>query len=77
MAEPKRRLPLIPQHTIPLHWIEVVREDTPPVPGGTPAPLPGYLCEVCLDAPAVTMAPALGGGEMGVCAQCRPGSKTP
>jgi len=39
--------------------------------------LPGYLCEVCLDAPAVTMAPALGGGEMGVCAQCRPGAQTP
>src|SRR5213080_569033 len=32
--------------------------------------LTGYLCEVCLDAPAVAFVPALGGGEMGVCAAC-------
>ncbi len=31
---------------------------------------PGYLCEQCLDAPAVAFVPAPGGGEMGVCAAC-------
>lgn len=31
-------------------------------------PLPGFLCERCLDAPAVLMQPAPGGSEMGVCA---------
>ena len=35
-----------------------------------PAHLPGYLCEQCLDAPAVAFVPAPWGGEMGVCAQC-------
>jgi hypothetical protein len=34
-------------------------------------PLPGYLCELCLDAPAVHLHPALWGGEMGVCEDCR------
>ena len=39
--------------------------------GGTsPAPLPGYLCEVCLDAPAAQLQPAPWGGTMGVCAVC-------
>ena len=33
-------------------------------------PLTGYLCEQCLDAPAVAFVPAPGGGEMGVCAAC-------
>lgn len=42
-----------------------------------PQALPGYLCEVCLDAPAVTMVLAPGGGEMGVCTQCRAESHTP
>jgi hypothetical protein len=32
--------------------------------------LPGYLCELCLDAPAVAFVPALWGDEMGVCAGC-------
>ncbi len=36
------------------------------------ADLAGYLCEVCLDAPAVAVGPAPGGGEMGVCAVCAP-----
>jgi hypothetical protein len=35
-------------------------------------PLPGHLCEVCLDAPAVTLVPAPWGNEMGVCAACAP-----
>ncbi len=32
--------------------------------------LAGYLCEQCLDAPAVAFVAAPGGGEMGVCAAC-------
>jgi hypothetical protein len=35
-----------------------------------PTDLPGYLCEVFLDAPAVAFVPAPGGGEQGVCAAC-------
>jgi hypothetical protein len=35
-----------------------------------PAPLTGYLCEQCLDAPAVAFVPAPWGGEMGVCEVC-------
>jgi hypothetical protein len=34
-------------------------------------PLPGYLCEQCLDAPAVLVVPAPGGGDMGICAACQ------
>jgi hypothetical protein len=34
-------------------------------------PLPGHLCEVCLDAPAVALQPAPWGGEMGVCKACQ------
>jgi hypothetical protein len=71
MAEPKRHRPPSRQDTLPLRWIEVVREDRPPVPGGTLAPLPGYLCEACLDAPAVLLVPAPGGGEMGLCQACQ------
>ncbi len=33
--------------------------------------LAGYLCEQCLDAPAVHLRDAPWGGEMGVCADCR------
>jgi hypothetical protein len=36
----------------------------------TESPMPGHLCEICLDAPAVTVVPAPWGGEMGVCAAC-------
>lgn len=36
----------------------------------TESPMPGHLCEVCLDAPAVAVMPAPWGGEMGVCAAC-------
>jgi hypothetical protein len=35
-----------------------------------PTPLSGYLCEHCLDAPAVAFVAAPWGGEMGVCAAC-------
>ena len=31
---------------------------------------PGYLCEQCLDAPAVVFVAAPWGGEMGVCETC-------
>jgi len=34
------------------------------------SPMPGHLCEVCLDAPAVAFVPAPWGGEMGSCAAC-------
>ena len=69
MAEPERRLPLIRQRTVPLQWIEVGTR--PSETGGTPTPLPGYLCEACLDAPAVAVVPAPWGGERGVCARCQ------
>jgi hypothetical protein len=36
----------------------------------TETSIPGHLCEVCLDAPAVVFVPAPWGGEMGVCAAC-------
>jgi hypothetical protein len=32
--------------------------------------LTGYLCEQCLDAPAVAFVAAPEGGEMGVCTAC-------
>ncbi len=41
---------------------EVVRSDR--------VVLPGHLCELCLDAPAVRLQPAPWGGEMGVCRTC-------
>jgi hypothetical protein len=34
------------------------------------SPMPGHLCEVCLDAPAVAFVPAPWGGEMGICTAC-------
>ena len=45
------------------------------LPPGAPRPstetsIPGHLCEVCLDAPAVAFVPAPWGGEMGSCAAC-------
>lgn len=40
-------------------------------------PIPGHLCEVCLDAPASEVLPAPWGGEMGVCTACAAaGTKT-
>ena len=71
MATPKRRRPPSHQYTLPLRWIAVVRENTPAVPAGTSTPLPGYLCEACLDAPAIALVPAPWGGEMGVCRACQ------
>ena len=38
---------------------------------GARLPLVGYLCERCLDAPALLVQPAPWGGEMGVCAACQ------
>jgi hypothetical protein len=38
---------------------------------GAHPPLMSYLCECCLDAPALQMQPAPWGGEMGVCAACQ------
>jgi hypothetical protein len=38
---------------------------------------PGSLCEACLDAPAVALAPAPWGGERGVCAACAGGFDDP
>ena len=37
------------------------------------APLPGYLCELCQDAPAVQWQLAPEGGEMGICETCASG----
>ncbi len=67
MAAPKRQLPLIHPRTIPFHWIVGVGMGRK----NTPAPLPGCLCETCLDAPAIAVVPAPWGGEMGVCARCQ------
>jgi hypothetical protein len=43
----------------------------PGAPSASPeTSIPGHLCEVCLDAPAVAFVLAPWGGEMGVCAAC-------
>ena len=55
----RRRLPL---------RIAEVRE-VPVSPASTP--LPGHLCEACLDAPAVLVVPSPEGGDMGICAACQ------
>jgi len=39
-------------------------------PAAPETPLPGYLCEVCQDAPAGAFVPAPWGGEMGICEAC-------
>lgn len=54
-------------HRLPLHIAEVREGQGPPAP----PPLPGYLCEQCLDAPAVLVVPAPEGGDMGICAACQ------
>ena len=51
---------------IPLHIAEFRKVKAPPVH----QPLPGHLCEQCLDAPAVVVVPAPWGGDMGVCNTC-------
>jgi hypothetical protein len=63
MDEQKRTGPPRRAGLIQRHWREWLREDT------TTA-LPGYLCEACLDAPAVVV-PAPGGGEMALCEACQ------
>jgi hypothetical protein len=40
----------------------------------SPSPLPGYLCELCQDAPAVQWQPTPEGREIGVCAACAAGT---
>jgi hypothetical protein len=52
---------------LPLRIAEVREVQAPPAP----TPLPGYLCEQCLDAPAVLVVPAPEGGDMGICAACQ------
>jgi len=52
---------------LPLRIAEIQEVQVPPAP----PPLPGHLCEECLDAPAVLVAPAPGGGDMGICAACQ------
>jgi hypothetical protein len=64
MGEQKRTGPPRRAGMIHRHWLEWLREDTT-------ASLPGYLCEACLDAPAVVLVPAPEGGEMGLCQTCR------
>src|SRR5256885_9163002 len=51
---------------LPLRIAEVREVQDPPAP----TPLPGHLCEQCLDAPTVLVVPAPGGGDMGICADC-------
>ncbi|HSX80404.1 MAG TPA: hypothetical protein VLQ80_17760 [Candidatus Saccharimonadia bacterium] len=51
---------------LPLRIAEILEEQGPLVP----TPLPGHLCEQCLDAPAVLLVPAPWGGDMGICAAC-------
>ena len=53
-----------------LHWVHVKEQSTPVQHLPVPQPLPGHLCEQCLDAPAVVIVPAPWGGEMGVCDTC-------
>ena len=52
---------------IPLHIAEDRASTTPPVA----QPIPGHLCEECLDAPAVALVSAPWGGQMGVCDPCQ------
>jgi hypothetical protein len=52
---------------LPLRIAEIQEVPGPPAP----PPLPGHLCEACLDAPAVLVVPAPGGGDMGICAACQ------
>ena len=42
---------------LPLRIAEIREVQAPPAP----TPLPGHLCEACLDAPAVLVVPAPGG----------------
>ena len=64
--EPGARTPQT-RRRLPLRMAEVREGQAPPAP----TPLPGHLCEQCLDAPAVLVVPAPGGGDMGICAACQ------
>jgi hypothetical protein len=64
MGEQKHTGPPRRAGMIHRHWLEWLREDTT-------SSLPGYLCEACLDAPAVVLVPAPGDGEMGLCQACQ------
>src|SRR5215470_9961029 len=63
--EPGARTPQT-RRRLPLRIAEVQEVPAPPAP----PPLPGHLCEQCLDAPAVLVVPAPEGGDMGICAAC-------
>ena len=52
---------------LPLRIAEIREVQAPPAP----APLPGHLCEQCLDAPAVLVVPAPEGGDMGIRTACQ------
>ena len=65
-AEPGAGTPRT-RRRLPLRIAEIQEVQAPPAP----PPLPGHLCEACLDAPAVLVVPAPGGGDMGICAACQ------
>jgi hypothetical protein len=52
---------------LPLRIAEVREVQASPAP----MPLPGHLCEQCLDAPAVLVVPAPEGKDMGICVACQ------
>jgi hypothetical protein len=52
---------------LPLRIAEVREGQASPAP----PPLPGHLCEQCLDAPAVLVVPAPEGRDMGIYASCQ------
>jgi hypothetical protein len=65
-AEPEAGTPRT-RRRLPLRIAEVQDGQGPT----GPPPLPGHLCEACLDAPAVLVVPAPEGGDMGICAACQ------
>src|SRR2546427_10995344 len=64
--EPRAETPQT-HRRLPLRIAEVREVQDPPAP----TPLPGHLCEQCLEAPAVLVVPAPGGGDMGIGAACQ------
>jgi hypothetical protein len=65
-AEPGDETPRT-RRRLPLRIAEIREVQAPPAP----TPLPGHLCEACLDAPAVLVVPSPEGGDMGICAACQ------
>src|SRR5262249_61729665 len=55
--------------TRPLLLLPIAEVRESPTSPGT-QPIPGHLCEQCLDAPAVRVVVAPWGGDMGVCDAC-------